>query len=133
MHHPRTPRLVTLVLVAGGLAACGNSSTGPGAHAPDDAARSAFCGSWARLTGHLSPQRTADTLGKVGTPGDIGSRARHGFEVLLARLHDLPEHAHKGDITQMARGLHGTEQQDVAAFLAYYARECRGQGGAGGS
>jgi hypothetical protein len=80
----------------------------------------------AKLTGSVSPKRTADALASVGTPSDIGSNARHGFEVLLDRLHDLPPHANKGDITQMARGLGGTEQQDVAAFLAYYARECRG-------
>jgi hypothetical protein len=129
MQNPRTPTLAVLVLLAGGLAACGKgspASTGPGADSPDDASRSAFCGSWAKLTGNVSPTHAADALGRVGTPSDIGSDARHGFEVLLGRLHDLPHHAHKGDITQMARGLSGTDQQDVAAFLAYYARECRG-------
>lgn len=128
MRNARTPALVGLVLLAGGLAACGGSSPsdGGGAAAPDDASRSSFCASLATLTGSVSPKRAADTLGRVGTPSDIGSSARHGFEVLLARLRELPQHANRGDITHMVRGLHASDQQDVAAFLTYYAAECRG-------
>jgi hypothetical protein len=128
MQHAKMPALAGLVLLAGGLAACGGSpsSAGSGADAPDDASTSSFCSSLATLTGTLSPRRAAETLGRVGTPSDIGSSARHGFEVLLGRLRELPPHANKGDITQMARGLRPADQQDVAAFLTYYRGECRG-------
>jgi len=128
MLNARMPALAGLVLLAGGLAACGGSpsSAGSGANAPDDASKSSFCASLATLTGTVSPKRAADTLGRVGTPSDIGSSARHGFEVLLGRLRQLPPHGNKGDITQMARGLRPADQQDIAAFLTYYGSECRG-------
>ena len=128
MQNPRTPALAVLVLLAGGLGACGGShgSAAPGSDAPDDASRSSFCGSWAALGGKVSLGHAADTLERVGTPSDIGSNERHGFEVLLGHLRELPQHAHRGDITQMARGLTGTDQQDVAAFVTYYAATCRG-------
>ena len=123
MLNPRSPALAGLLLLAGGLDACGGS---PGSDAPDDASRSSFCRSWGELDGKVSPRQAAGTLERVGTPSDIGSSARHGFEVLLSHLRGLPQHAHRGDITQMARGLEGPDQQDVAAFVTYYAGTCRG-------
>jgi hypothetical protein len=132
MRNARTPALAGLALLAGGLlggglAACGGTpaSGGSGSDAPDDASRSSFCASLATLTGGVSPKKAADTLGRVGTPSDIGSDARHGFEVLLGRLRELPPHGSKSVITHMARGLRPPDQQDVAAFLTYYAGECR--------
>lgn len=115
-----------LLVLTGGLAACGNGSPSASGGAPTDASKSSFCGSFDKLTAHVSPKQAADTLARVGTPGDIGSDARHGFEVLLERLRKLPEHADKGDITQMAKGLTGTDQADVTAFISYYASECQG-------
>ena len=127
MLRARMSAVAGIVLLAGGLAACGGPSRGSGSTAPDDASRSAFCRSLARLDGRGSPGRAADVLAGVGTPSDIGSSARHGFEVLLGRLRELPPHANQGDISQMGRGLTGADQRDVAAFIGYYARECRRQ------
>jgi hypothetical protein len=117
---------VGLLAVTGGLAGCGNGSTSASSGAPTDASKASFCASFDKLTAHVSPKKAADTLARVGTPGDIGGDARRGFEVLLDRLRRLPEHANKGDITQMAKGLTGADQADVTAFISYYASECQG-------
>jgi hypothetical protein len=113
--------VVPAVVLAGGLAACGDSSpSGPSASKAD------FCGTFDELGSDTTPARAADELSKVGTPDDIDSSARHGFEVLVDHLRDLPDGTQPRKITQMVQGLDAHDAADVRDFITYYASECQG-------
>jgi hypothetical protein len=116
----RTSLLVTAMVLAGGLTACGDSSSGSAAP------KANFCQTFDHLGGDTSPRRAADELSKVGTPADIGSSARHGFEVLVDHLRDLPDGTQPRRITQMVQGLNARDAADVRDFISYYASECQG-------
>jgi hypothetical protein len=109
----------TMVL-AGGLTGCGDSSSSSSASKAD------FCRTFNQLGSDTSPHRAADELSRVGTPSDIGSGARRGFDVLVAHLRDLPEGAQPREVTQMVQGLHSQDATDVRAFITYYVGECQG-------
>jgi hypothetical protein len=116
----RTSVVATAMVLAGGLTACGGSSSGSAATKAD------FCRTFDHLGGDTSPGRAADELSKVGTPADIGSSARHGFEVLVDHLRDLPDGTQPRRITQMVQGLSARDAADVRDFITYYAGECQG-------
>lgn len=113
------------VLMAGGLAGCGGSSSsaGSGASKPD------FCRTFDHLGSDTSPAKAAEELSRVGTPGDIDSHARHGFQVLVDHLRDLPEGTEPRKITQMVQGLSAQDAADVRDFITYYGSECQGLAG----
>jgi hypothetical protein len=114
------------IVLAGGLAACGGSSS---SSTPSSASKADFCRSFVELERDDSPRAAADQLSEVGTPGDIDSRAEHGFHVLVDHLRALPDNAKESDITMMARGLSGPDQAAVTAFVTYVATECHGAPG----
>ena len=124
----RTGIAVGTLVLAGALTACGSgssSASGDGAGSPTDASEEAFCKTFDELAGDVSPEEAADKLSEVGTPGDISSDAQHGFQVLVDHLRQLPDDAKESDITEMARGLSGSDRADVTAFISYYAQTCQ--------
>lgn len=111
---------VAALVLTGGLTACGSSD----GSTPADASKADFCATFSRLKASTAPRDVADALSRVGTPKDIDSRARHGFQVLISKLRGLPAHAKESDLRVMARGLKPADQADVVAFLTYFTREC---------
>ena len=121
--------LVTVLagMPAGVLTACDSSTSSP---APTSAASKAdFCRTFEHLGPDTSPRQAAEELSRVGTPGDIDSGARHGFEVLVDHLREWPEGTHARRLTQLVRTLNDEDAADVRAFLIYYAQECQGFAG----
>jgi len=128
MLNAKTLAAAGMLVLTGGLAACGNSSSGSDAGssaAPTDASKASFCATFTELGADVTPKEAADKLGSVGTPSGIDSGARHGFEVLLDHLRRLPDNAKEADLTAMARGLKASDQADVVSFLKYYGDECQ--------
>jgi hypothetical protein len=110
------------VVLAGGLAACGNDTPS----SSSSASKADFCRTFDRLGSDTSPEHAADELSRVGTPSDIGSSARRGFDVLLDDLRNLPPGAKPGEITQMVKDLPAQDATDVRDFITYYGAECQG-------
>jgi hypothetical protein len=104
------------------LGGCGGSSSSP----PSAASKADFCHTFDQLGSDTSPQHAADELSRVGTPSGMPADARHGFDVLVSHLRDLPEGTQPRQITQMIQGLNGGDASDVRAFITYYAGECQG-------
>lgn len=117
-------------LVAAGalvLAACGgtgSSADAGGGGSPTDASKASFCRTFDQLRADATPQDAAAELAEVGTPSGIDSGARHGFEVLVDHLRQLPDDAKDADLTAMAQDLKPGDEADVESFLTYYADEC---------
>jgi hypothetical protein len=112
---------VVAIVLGGGLAACGDnhdSSSG-------SASKTDFCRTFNQLGSDTSPQHAADELSRVGTPGDIGSSARRGFDILVEHLRDLRSGANPGDVTQMVKDLDSQDADDVRSFVTYYVGECQ--------
>jgi hypothetical protein len=108
-------------VLAGVLTACGGSSSSGAS-----ASKADFCRTFDRLESDTTPQRAADELSRVGTPGGMPADARHGFDVLVNHLRDLPKGTQARQITQMVQGLNTQDMSDVRAFITYYAGECQG-------
>jgi hypothetical protein len=108
------------MVLAGGLAACGHSSS-----SSLSASKADFCRTFNQLDADSTPQHAADELSRVGTPSDISGSARHGFDLLVDHLRDLPPGASPGEVTQMVQKLRPQDASDVRAFIAYYAGECQ--------
>jgi hypothetical protein len=114
----------TLVVLAGGLAACGDSSS-----SGSSASKADFCHSFEVLGSQTTPGHAADELSKVGTPSDIGSSARHGFDLLVSHLRALPDRRSPGGITKMVQDMSDRDAADVRDFITYYGSECRALSG----
>lgn len=114
------------LILGAGLTGCGgtSSSTAAGSGSPTDASKASFCRLFTELGSDTKPQDAADRLSQIGTPSGISSGARHGFEVLVDRLRELPDKVTEGAITQMTQGLTGRDRTDVMAFVNYYSSEC---------
>ena len=128
MSQARTARAAVAVaglVLAGALSGCGDSSSSAGR----SASKADFCRSFEKLGSRTTPGRAADELSKVGTPGDIDSVSRHGFEVLVQHLRDLPDKSSPGGITKMVQDMSESDAADVRAFITYYASECQGVAG----
>ncbi len=119
------PRILVAAMtlgVAAGLTGCGGSSSS----GPSGASKADFCRTFDRLGSGATPAHAAEELRTVGTPADIGSTARHGFEVLVDHLRDLPAGTRPSQITHMGQGLSASDSADLRAFITYYASECQG-------
>jgi hypothetical protein len=128
MQTPKTLLAAGVVVLAGSLAACGNSSSSSaagGSSSPTNASKDSFCKTFTELGADVTPKEAADRLGEVGTPSNIDSGARHGFEVLVDHLRALPDDAKDSDLTAMAKDLEPGDQTDVVSFLKCYADECQ--------
>jgi hypothetical protein len=113
---------VEAVVLGGTLTACGG-----GDHAsssPTTASRADFCRTFGHLDTGTPSRRAADRLAHVGTPSDIDSGARRGFEVLVDHLRRLPDDRDREAVTNLVRHLHTQDWKDVRAFIEYYGREC---------
>src|SRR4051794_31650531 len=95
------------VLLAGGLSACGSHASS------NSTSKAHFCRSFDTLTSRTTPRQAADRFGQVGTPGDMDSSARHGLEVLVDHLRQLPDQTKPADVTSMVRNLHAQDAEDV--------------------
>jgi hypothetical protein len=127
MPEARTWLAGTAVVLVGALAACDSSPAST--PSPSHASKGDFCRTFEQLGPRTSPPQAADRLSQVGTPDDIDPTARHGFEILVDHLRDLPEGAHAGRIGQLVQDLKGDDAADVRAFIVYYAAECQGLAG----
>ncbi|HEX4473157.1 MAG TPA: hypothetical protein VH085_14400 [Nocardioides sp.] len=115
-----------MLLLAGGLSACGGSSSAPthSAGAPTDASSSAFCKTFVDLDSDVDPATVARDLTTVGTPSGISPVARQGFEVLVDHVGLLPDKPNNSDLTAMVKGLQSSDRAAVLAFWKYYGNEC---------
>ena len=128
MSKARLVAVVPAVVLAGALGACGGSSSSAPA-----ASKADFCRTFDHLASDTTPQHAADELSRVGTPSGMPQEARHGFDVLVDHLRDLPEGAQPRQITQMVQGLDSQDMSDVRAFITFYGTECRGVPGGSAS
>jgi len=109
---------VSLVLVAGGAAACGGS--------PKDASTEDFCKAWtdASKDDNASGKDIADKVGDVGTPKDASDSERHGYEVFLKLAKkddgDKTDDEMKKEMDDLSDG----DKKDVEAFFSYEAKTC---------
>jgi hypothetical protein len=69
-------------------------------------------------------KQLAGRLARVGTPGDISTAARQGFELTLDAIDDLPADASPADVEAIDRALSLDERRDTQAFDVYLARTC---------
>jgi len=110
-----------VLVLAGWLTACGDSSS-----SSSSASKTDFCRTFNQLGADATPQHAADELSRVGTPSNIGASARRGFDVLVSHLRNLPPGATPEGISQMVKNLHTRDAADVRAFVVYYTSECQG-------
>jgi hypothetical protein len=116
--------LATVPAVA--LTACGGSSSSTSSSPTSaSASKATFCRTFDRLGTDTSPRNAAGELSRVGTPSDVSADARHGFDVLVDHLRDLPAKTQPRAITQMVQGLSSGDMSDVRAFITYYGTECQ--------
>jgi hypothetical protein len=120
----RTSIAAIAAVLAGGLVGCGDSSSS----APS-ASRADFCHSFETLGSDTTPGHAADELSRVGTPSDIGSSARHGFDLLVSHLRDLPDKSSPGGITKMVQDKNDRDAAADRDFITYNASECQGLSG----
>lgn len=125
MPNARVAVAALATVLTGALAACGGSSSST-TSSPTSASKATFCRTFDRLGTDTSPRDAADELSRVGTPSDLSADARHGFDVLVEHLRDLPPKTQPREITQMVQGLSNGDMSDVRAFITYYGHECHG-------
>jgi hypothetical protein len=128
MFGKRTLAAAGLLVMTGAVAACGGGSSSTAATgaatAPTGATTSDFCATFQNLANDSTPKQAADKLQSVGTPSDIASDARHGFEVLVDHLEAMPDASKSKDLLAMEKGLSATDQKDVLAFTTYLTKAC---------
>jgi hypothetical protein len=117
-----------LLVLTGAVAACGGGSSSTAATgaatAPTGAATTDFCSTFQNISNDSTPKQAADKLQAVGTPSDIATDARHGFEVLVDHLETMPDTSKSKDLLAMEQGLSATDQKDVLAFTTYLTKAC---------
>ena len=69
-------------------------------------------------------KQLAGRLAEVGTPGDIPTDARDGFELTLDAIDDLPADASTADVEAIDADLSLDERRDTQAFDIYLALTC---------
>ena len=141
----RMSLLAAPLLVVGLLAGCGDggadSSGGADAgDAPGNASVEEFCQPFVDMLEEVSAQgdelsdadavrlakETADKLRETGTPADMPEDARKGFELVIAKLADLPDDATKDEV-EKAQQLTEEEQAYSTALSQYIASKCADQ------
>lgn len=124
----RAARIVAALLVVVLAAGCG------GVDAPTDATGEDFCGVWDQLADASTGEDLrvfGATLEQVGTPAEIPSDAREGFEVVVRTVADLDPEDDFDDLA--SEGLSEADLGAAQEFLRYGRRTCGRPGsGAGG-
>jgi hypothetical protein len=127
MYTLKAASAAALLVVVASASACGsNSSSGSAANAdgPTDADKASFCATFAKLSDTTTPKDASDAFKKVGTPQDITSDARHGYEVLVEHLATMPDNAKSADFAAMQKSLSAADLKDVTSFVTYLTATC---------
>jgi hypothetical protein len=111
------------VLVLGATAACGSNDAGG---SPSSTTTEDFCNVNKQFDDKTTPQEAADKLKEIGTPSNMTDSERHGFEVLVDKLSQLPDDAKASDYDAMEQGISAGDKADVEAFIGYEAKTCMG-------
>src|SRR5689334_8862996 len=90
------------VLVLGATAACGSNDAGG---SPTSTSTADFCNTNKQFDQGTTPKEAAAKLKEVGTPSDMSDSERHGFEVLVDRLSQLPDNAKASDYSAMEKDI----------------------------
>ena len=138
----RMSLLAAPLLVVGLLAGCGDDGAGgdDAADAPSDASVEEFCQPFVDMLQEVSAEgedlsdadavqlakETADKLRETGTPADMPEDARRGFELVVAKLAELPDDATKDEV-EKAQELTEEEQTYSTALSEYIASNCADQ------
>lgn len=136
----------SLVLVAGTVAGCGGDSStsssqdkGAPSGPPTDASVSEFCGTFksigqdvaklgkdAKDTEIVAALKKAGTqLDDTGTPKNITSDARQGFQITVKLIGGLADNATQADVGKIDDSLSATEKKQEDAFNTYVAATCK--------
>jgi len=130
-----------LLLVAGGAAACGDSSgDSSGASAASDKHTSVstddFCGAFKAFVDDLGGltgdetnlgeivKKAAKRIEDVGTPDDIPADAKEGLQLTLDAIDALPDNASAKDVEAIAAGFSDADKKKADAFTTYLAKTC---------
>jgi hypothetical protein len=125
---------VSLVLVAGGAVGCGGDG-GEGGH--DAPSAKEFCGALkdfqtayastdpaADLTGYIKTiKKAAARLDDLGTPGDMPSDAKAGFDLTVQRINALSDSATVDDLAQIGN-VSDADQKKLDALDNYIGTTC---------
>lgn len=138
--------VASLVLVAGGAAACGSDDdSGDGGDAGSDKGTSKedFCAAFQSFYDDLQSvtgeeedlgkilKDAADKIEDAGTPDDIPDDAEDGLEITLDAIDELPDDASAEDIAGLESDLSEADQKKVDAFSDYLDETCPDIGGGG--
>ena len=129
----------SLVLLAGGVAACDADGGGDGADAPST---KTFCGALEDfqdgfadedptkdIKGYVAKlKQAADTLEEVGTPDDMPADAQDGFELTVRKIKDLSDSASVDDLADIS-DVSDEDQKKLDALTTYIAKTCPDLGG----
>lgn len=133
----------SLVLVAGAVAGCGSDSSSQDKAAPSgpptDASVTEFCGTFKTIGQDVAKlgkdakdseivaalKKAGTQLDDTGTPKDIPSSARQGFEITVKLIKDLDSNATQADIGKIDDGLSSTQKKQETAFNEYVAKTCK--------
>jgi hypothetical protein len=135
--------VASLVLVAGGAAACGDSG-GKGDGGSDAASQKDFCGAFqafyddlTKLTGEEDNlgeilKKASKRIRDVGTPEDIPDDAKEGLELTLDAIDELPDDATVDDMTSLEDKFSDADKKKTDAFQSYLEKTCPDIGGGSG-
>ncbi len=128
-----------LVLVAGGVVACGGGDSGG---APADASQADFCGGYESLFTDMaalseggeppSDEATleavktwAGRMSDIGTPEDISDEARGGFELTMDQVSDLDlDELRETSLDDLGADVSDEEKAQGEAFNTYLTDTC---------
>lgn len=134
----------SLVLVAGGAAACGNDDGGDDGSAKG-ASKDDFCAAFQAFYDDIQDvsgqeenlgeilKKAAQRIEDAGTPDDIPDDAEEGLQLTLDAIDELPDDASAEDMAGLDADLTDEEKKKVDAFTDYLVKTCPDIGGDGAS
>ena len=134
----------SLVLVAGGAAACGNDDGGDDGSAKG-ASKDDFCAAFQAFYDDIQGvsgqeenlgeilKKAAQRIEDAGTPDDIPDDAEEGLQLTLDAIDELPDDASAEDMAGLDADLTDEEKKKVDAFTDYLVKTCPDIGGGGAS
>jgi hypothetical protein len=113
---------VSLVLVAGGAAACGGS--------PKDASVEDFCTAATDAQGVDDAKGIkdwAEKMDETGTPSDIPDDARDGFELYIKTAKKLDDDASDEELNDADKDFSDKDNDNIEAYNKYVTETCADQ------